>query len=611
MGQVLIMDFTKIKLVIWDLDETFWNGILSEHTVSIIPENIELIKNMTDAGVVNSICSKNDEREVSIILDSLGLKGLFVFTSINWSPKGSRVSQIIQEMNLRSVNVLFLDDNPTNLAEVSSACEGIMTANTDALPALRDYYRSVPKKDLLHSRLDQYHILEKKREFQATAGSNEEFLRKCDIHVKFSNDCITHLARIEELVQRSNQLNFTKVRSSEEELAELFVDPSVKCGYVIVEDNFGAYGIVGFYAIKENRLLHFVFSCRIMNMGIEQYTYHKLGQPKLQIVGTVSSSPFESCPDWINQNKTHSGVIQRKVLKEKVIIKGPCDMQILFSFIKETKNIETEFVYINNHGISIEQGNHTTHIVESITLANEVKNRIIQDLPFGDKGMFQTAIFDHSVKWILFSLLTDPNLGLYRDNKSGAYVAFGEYTNDLTDTRIWSKLIQKDLFTANCSFTEESLGKIKQNYSYCGRIEPEQVLHNLKFIRDHISPSANLILCLGSELPFEGNTQVAYQDRHIYHQKLNQLVREWAAATERVYLLDTNQYINSQEDYTNNINHFTKAVYYQMAHDFVSLVNGSGHDTLGLASDLDMRRSEIYRKLKSIPKKLLRIIHGK
>ena len=111
------MDFSKVKLVIWDLDETFWQGILSEHTVSVIPANLQLLRDMTDSGVVNSICSKNDASQVEAFLKEWDIWDLFVFPSINWSPKGDRVRQIISEMNLRSANVLFLDDSRINLEE--------------------------------------------------------------------------------------------------------------------------------------------------------------------------------------------------------------------------------------------------------------------------------------------------------------------------------------------------------------------------------------------------------------------------------------------------------------------------------------------------------------
>ena len=33
----------KIKLVIWDLDETFWKGTLSEEGIEVIEKNILII----------------------------------------------------------------------------------------------------------------------------------------------------------------------------------------------------------------------------------------------------------------------------------------------------------------------------------------------------------------------------------------------------------------------------------------------------------------------------------------------------------------------------------------------------------------------------------------
>ena len=56
--------FDKIKLVIWDLDETFWQGTFSEGNVEIPDQNRRLIALLTDIGIVNSICSKNDEKQV-------------------------------------------------------------------------------------------------------------------------------------------------------------------------------------------------------------------------------------------------------------------------------------------------------------------------------------------------------------------------------------------------------------------------------------------------------------------------------------------------------------------------------------------------------------------
>ena len=102
--------YNKIKLIVWDFDETFWKGTLSEGDVIIPDEHIKLIKDLTDAGIVNSICSKNDWESVKKKLNQIGLLDYFVFPSVNWEPKGQRIKELIADMQLRQANVLFLDD---------------------------------------------------------------------------------------------------------------------------------------------------------------------------------------------------------------------------------------------------------------------------------------------------------------------------------------------------------------------------------------------------------------------------------------------------------------------------------------------------------------------
>ena len=75
-------DITKTKLVIWDLDDTFWNGNLSEGEIILKPETIAIVRELTTKGIMNSICSKNNLDDVKSKFIDLGIKDvwdLFVF----------------------------------------------------------------------------------------------------------------------------------------------------------------------------------------------------------------------------------------------------------------------------------------------------------------------------------------------------------------------------------------------------------------------------------------------------------------------------------------------------------------------------------------------------
>ncbi len=81
-----MINLKEIKLVIWDLDDTFWTGTLSENGASPIQENIKLVKDLTNRGIVNSICSKNDYRTVIKELNKPEYQNVleyFVFPSVD------------------------------------------------------------------------------------------------------------------------------------------------------------------------------------------------------------------------------------------------------------------------------------------------------------------------------------------------------------------------------------------------------------------------------------------------------------------------------------------------------------------------------------------------
>lgn len=606
--------FDKIKLVIWDLDETFWQGTFSEGNVEIPQEIRQLIVQLTDTGIINSICSKNDAAPVMEYLKKQGLDEYFVFPSINWNPKGARIKQLIEDMQLRPANVLFLDDNPSNLGEAVHFCPDIMAETPEIIPQLICDSQKTERRDPEHKRLRQYRILEEKRQAREAFGSNEEFLYRSNIRLETATDCMEHMDRIHDLLLRSNQLNFTKLRSTKDELAALFSDPDASCGYVSVRDDFGDYGIIGFYAVKEHRLLHFTFSCRTLGMGIEQYVYNKLGRPELRVVGEVISDLSDTdIPGWINQERTEAQTPQMKIqdlAAHTVLVKGPCDLFQIYPYIANTELFDTEFTYTTDTGLVIESTGHTTHIVEALRLSQEEKQRVISEVPFTDAGMYADDIYKKGYKVIFLSILADCNLGVYRRRETGEQLAFLEYIHPITDPANWEGLISGAYPTANYRFTQEVLEEFSRKYEFVGRNTPEQIVANLDFIRSHIPQSCVLVIMLGGELYYEKNTFEAYKDRHLVHKRVNDAVRAWANGRENVRLMDVNKYLVDQSSFYDHFNHYIKPVYYALAAEMVEIVNeatGSRISESSRAKMLLIRAKELlaptYYKLKRIVKR--------
>lgn len=606
-----MIEYEKIKLVIWDLDETFWKGTFSEEAVEAIPENIRLIHRLTDCGIINAVCSKNDEEPVLAKLQELGVADEFVFNSINWEPKGGRIRQMIEDMKLRSVNVLFLDDNAGNRKEAEYYNEGLMSAGPEAIEGLAGYIETLPAKDTEHKRLQSYRILEEKRKAQKESGSNEAFLMDSNIKVEMHGDCMREFARIAELIQRSNQLNYTKKRLSEEEVKELLSDVSYECGYVTAEDKFGSYGVVGFYAKKDGRLEHFLFSCRTLGMAVEQYVYARLGFPALEVEGEVAAAVKKDfCPPWINQDKELVQEGKQSVSaggqKQKILFKGPCDLNSLFAFLEESDSIESEFTYISpKTGVNIEQVNHSTQIVESFTLSKEQKDKLIAELPFADEGMFSDRLFREHFDVVCMSYLSDCNLGVYKRKESGEKIAFVPGYYPMTEKANWPKYIGKEIYTSRFAFTEEFLSWFSEHYSFEGILTPDEIMENIRFIREHLSPDTLLILILGVEIPFEKNRNPAYEGRHLVQKEVNDRIRQLAEENPNVAFLDINRYIKGQESFYDQFNHFVQEVYYEMAKDLVRVVAEKKSIALSEKSKTFMRIETLKEDLRMVKNRIL------
>lgn len=337
----------KIKLIIWDLDETLWKGTLSDgDNIELNLKFAALIKNLTDKGIINSICSKNDFKDAKKALEKFELWDYFVFSSIDWNPKGGRVNKIIKDMNLRPINCLFVDDNINNLKEASFVTPELQTCiPQDLLKIINSNKEAFKgKDDRDHSRLKQYKILERMVSERSQASSNDEFLMQSDIHVEMIESSL-QLERIHEMIHRNNQLNFTKDRIDIDSVREIFEKrKDIRKGVVRVWDKYGDHGIIGCYAVENNHLIQFVFSCRILGLGVEQYVYYKLGYPEINIVPPCASELKKGeIPNWINQEKSVHNSKEDKaedIRKNNVLMYGGCSLRPIWAYLESRLNVK-------------------------------------------------------------------------------------------------------------------------------------------------------------------------------------------------------------------------------------------------------------------------------
>lgn len=586
------MEYDKIKLIIWDLDETFWKGTLSEENVIIPKENIELIKNLTKRGIINSICSKNEKSEVQKKLKEIELEDYFVFNSINWDAKGPRIKATIESMALRDSNVLFIDDNLSNLNEAKFYCNNIMTSTPDIIDDLIKICNTIGKDDAELSRLKQYKVLEQKKSDSEKFESSEKFLYASNICVEIEHDSLDQIERLHELALRSNQLNFTKIRPSIEEFKE-DINSAKNHGYVKVKDNYGDYGIVGFYLVDSNdKVKHFFFSCRTMGMGIEQYVYSTLGFPQITIVGPVSGSLNKSTPKWIN-NKNMETSNEQQITDLKILMKGPCDMQGIADYI-QGNNIDTEFYYVDDLGRQIENQTHIVNIL-NCTLDKKQKSELLNYNIFSVDDLFESKMFNNNYDIIIFSMVSFYNFGVYKHKKSGLMYAVGQNCYDLTDSKNWDKYISGEYFNGNFKLKKSDLEKFSDDFEKFD-YDANKMIDDIYRLCE-ILKNKRVILILGNEKFNVKNPKGNYIDRERLNHEFNQKIKNRLLEFDNLELLDVNKFINSEKDLLDSINHYSRRVLYNIALELTNLLNESNNEKLKI-SHIKRISQKIKRKLK-------------
>ena len=565
----------KIKLVIWDLDETFWKGTLSEEGIEIIQENVDLIKSLTDRGIINSIVSKNDFEMAKSKLIELGIWNLFVFPAIEWAPKGILIKNIIENCQLRDVNVLFLDDNHLNLEEAKFYNKKLHTKFPDFIPEILEHKAFKGKDDSSHSRLTQYKILEDKNDAKLNFTDNKAFLKSSNIKIEIITDLSSHTDRVYELTERTNQLNFTKVRPTIEEVDTLINSADYDSAILKVKDNFGDYGVVGFYSIEKssNKLIHFVFSCRILNLGVAQYVYSKLGFLELDIIPKVAETLDKSTPDWITEFKSQPLSKQFKKISSskdqtKVLFKGGCDLgQMLFYLKGKGFEIEEETNYVTKDNISIHQ-EHTQVLLDSINLSENNKSFITDSgfIPFTDNNFYQTNVFNHDYKCLVYSVLMDYTQDIYTHKDRGISIPVGGYSTNWVKQSDHAEIVQAfhtDKVTTN------DLLEFSNNFEYHGQISPAKFKENLALIRKNVPQYIPIIFINGAEVSMDSNPETGSLKRH---QLMNEALAQFVHETENAFLLDVRTIITSQAQLGNNLRHYNREVYQMMSSDLLSLL---------------------------------------
>ena len=478
-----------------------------------MPQHLELVKNLAFSGVMSSIVSKNDHEQAMAAIRELEMEPYFIFPSIDWTAKGPRIKELISEIGLRSENVLFIDDVLQNLQEASYYSPGLHTLLAAGIPELHEKFDVVGASDPDLVRLQQYKLKEKKFVSKAAFTSNEAFLRDSEIELLVDQDILNNLERAVELVNRTNQLNFTKRRYGASDLSAMIADSNISMGLISCRDKYGDSGIIGFYALDrlENRLLDFTFSCRMMNSGIESYVYKEhLGSPRLDIVQPVSTDLFDQGDvDWISLKE---GPIRpsRKSEGISLFFKGGCDLErIVTSLDGRGFSVVSEINTTTPDGVPAHH-EHSLFLTQQMALSAAAKEDIIKDWPLLGDEAFSSQIFAKAPPIVIWSLLMDYTQEVYVHTEKGYLIPFGGYDNLLLEGALD---YQKKKYPRAIKKIIEFEEYISKNYLHAGKITHKILEKNLQKLLEAL-PNTIFIFVNGAEITNRPGKEGAAVARH-------------------------------------------------------------------------------------------------
>ena len=329
----------KVKCVVWDLDNTIWDGTLIEIEVpeklQLNPRVLETIKALDERGIIQSIASKNDYDQAWSVIEKLGIADYFICPQIHWNAKSGSMEQIARSLNIGIDSLALIDDAPFERNQVQSSLPQVRVYDVTVIDTLLQK----PEFDVLiteesKKRRAMYKAEEKRNELMQSADNEDTvaFLEKCNLQIEiFDPQTEEEKLRCYELLVRTNQLNLSGRKYTSKEYKEVLKRANHTNFAFSCKDDFGSYGIVGFgqYKVENDtlRFTEFAMSCRVAGKYVESALFASLLEEEQCDKGSFTV------------NKTKKNILLRNTL-QKIGFQsiGDSDGTISYEFTDELLN---------------------------------------------------------------------------------------------------------------------------------------------------------------------------------------------------------------------------------------------------------------------------------
>lgn len=283
------------KVLVLDLDDTLWGGIVGEVGplgVALSEDGIGLcyrdfqrsIKAVMRTGVLLAIASKNNEADAMEVFDQNKMMVLrrqdFAAASINWRPKVQNIVDIANELNLGTDSFVFIDDNPVERDAVRKALPDVAVpdfpARADELATwftqqiVPEYFGKYAISDEDAAKTEQYRA-NRARQQLAASFDLDTYLAELGIECSISVNNADRLTRAAQMTQKTSQFNLTTRRYEVTDLARFVRSHEHAVLMLDYKDRFGDEGAVALAIVDlgEGRIDTFLESCRVIGRHVE------------------------------------------------------------------------------------------------------------------------------------------------------------------------------------------------------------------------------------------------------------------------------------------------------------------------------------------------------
>jgi FkbH-like protein len=296
-GLTLALLGKSARVVVLDLDNTLWGGVLGEDGLAGLriggdyPGNAyatfqRLLKTLPDRGIALAVCSRND-RDLAIEAlathpEMLIRPADFVATRIDWRPKSVGLREIAEELNLGLESLLFVDDNPIERDQIRLHLPEVKVLDLPTSPAFFaealancPWLQSAVRTAEDTGRVRSYQALHKVREEQRTAANVDEFYAGLGMQLHLQPLDDANIARAVQLSQKTNQFNTTTARYDQRGLKQIVAEG----GEVVVvglEDRHLQFENIGLIILRpdpadqgKGQVDCYLLSCRVLGRGLE------------------------------------------------------------------------------------------------------------------------------------------------------------------------------------------------------------------------------------------------------------------------------------------------------------------------------------------------------